>query len=160
MSLDIPTFVFTIINLFVLYIILKKVLFKPVTEFMEKRANSIKESIDAAERDKAEALELKAKYEEELKKAGEQAEKIIKEANKKAQVEYENIIKAAKIEAENIRLKLTEEIEIERNKMIKEMKNQVVSLALEAATKVMEANMNTEANNRLVNEFIDEKGIA
>ncbi|NLD46155.1 MAG: F0F1 ATP synthase subunit B [Clostridiaceae bacterium] len=160
MVFDIPTFVFTIINLVVLYIILKRILFKPVTEFMEKRADSIRESLDKVEREKSQALEIKAKYEDELKKAEEQAERIIKEANKKAQVEYENIIKSAKAEAENIRLKLSEEMEIERNKMIKEIKNQVVSLALEAATKVIEVNMNTEANNRLVNEFIDEKGIA
>ena len=158
--ISIPTFVWAIINLLVLYFILRKLLFKPVTEFMENRQNSIRKSLDDAQRDKEEAVDLKNKYEDELKKADEQTQQIIKDAVEKAQADYDEIIKKARVDAEALRLEAKREIEIERNEMMKQIKNQVASLALEAASKVIEANMNTEANKKLVDQFINEQGVA
>ncbi|MFZ5986113.1 MAG: F0F1 ATP synthase subunit B [Bacillota bacterium] len=160
MELSIPTFVFTIINLIVLYFILKRLLFKPVSEFMEKRANSIKETLENADKSKAEARDIRGKYLKELESAGEQADRIIKDAIAKARVEYDQIIQKARADAEAIRIKANEEIERERNEAIKDVRNQVVSLALEAASKVMEENMNTDVNRKLVNKFIDDQGVA
>jgi len=59
-----------------------------------------------------------------------------------------------------LKLKAKEEIEREKNEALKEIRNEVVSLALEAASKVLEANMDTEENRKLVNRFIDEQGVA
>ena len=159
-EINIPTFIFVIINLSVLYLILKKFLFKPVTEFMQKRAKSISDDLESAKLSNAKAEELKRNYEHQLKEARRQAEKIISDGENRAGKKYDSIIKEAKQEAQQMILKAKEEIEKERLEMVKDMNNQVASMALAAATKVMEANMDTESNRKLVEKFIDEAGVA
>ena len=156
----IPTFVFAALNLLVLYWFLKKFLFKPVTQIMSKRTNSIRESLDNAEKQKAEALELKQKYENQIRAAREDGEKIIAEARAKADREQAAMIAAARQDAEAILSRAREEIEHERIQMFKEVKGQVSSIALAAASKVLEANMDTETNKALVDKFLDEAGAA
>ncbi|WP_010246349.1 F0F1 ATP synthase subunit B [Acetivibrio cellulolyticus] len=156
----VPDFIWAIINLLVLYLILKKFLFKPITEFMENRANLIKEQLEGSQKSNEEAADLKLAYERKLETAHADASKIINDAKLDAQDKYDEIIKKAKADAEVLREKAEAEIERERNEMIKAMRNEIVSLALEAASKVMEANMNTEANKKLVDEVVTKKGIA
>jgi len=155
-----PTFIFAIINLIVLYLILKRFLFKPVTEFMEKRAKSIQDGFDNAEKLKNEALKVKAEYEEKIRQAHVEAEKIISDAHKKAEQDYETVIKEAKIEADRLLENSRREIELERQYMIKEMRNEIASLALAAASKVLEEQVDAEKNREIVNKFLDEAGVA
>ena len=70
---------FTLLNLLILYCILKKFLFKPVTNFIDNRNNKIQETIDAANATRAEVDELKLQYQEQLRGAGEEGKKIIEE---------------------------------------------------------------------------------
>jgi len=81
-------------------------------------------------------------------------------ARSRAQEEYDAIISAAREEAEAIMMKAREELELERQQMISSVKNEVATLALAAASKVIQANMDTETNRALVNKFIDEAGAA
>ena len=155
-----PTFIWTAVNLIVLYIVLRKILFRPVTQFMENRTKTIKDTIAEAERLKTEAMELKKKYEEQLKKAKQEAEAILDTARERGNREYDAIVSSAKKHANELVLRANEEIRREREQTIKEIKGQVAALALVAASKVIEANMDTETNRALVNKFIDEAGAA
>lgn len=152
--------VFAILNLLLLYFVLRKVLFKPVTEFMENRTQTIKNSIDDAEKQKAEAMELKRSYEEQIAHAKEDAEKIIREARVKAETEHDQIVTQARSEAEALMTRAMEDIENERRQMISELRAQVAGLALAAASRVIEVNLDTEKNRVLVDKFIDEAGAA
>jgi len=153
-------FIFVFINFMILYFFLRKFLFKPVTEFMENRTNMIKNSLDNAEKSKTEASQLKLQYEEQLKTAKDEADKIINDAVAKANKEYEEILNNARKDAEAILAKGREEIELERAQMLKEVRSQVAGLALTVASKVVEANMDNESNRRLAEKFIDEAGAA
>ncbi len=155
-----PDFVWTIINLIVLYLVLRKILFKPVTEFMENRTNSIKQQLEDSKNSNEKALQLKGAYENMIGSVNMDADKIIKEAAIKAQDKYDEIIKQAKAEVEVLKATAKEEIEMERIEMVKNMRSEIVSLALEAASKVVEANMDIEANRKLVDEVVARKGIA
>lgn len=159
-SLNEMKFIIVALNLILFYIVLRKLLFKRITDFMDSRANSIKNSIEDAEKQKAEAAELKLTYEEKLKSARSEAETIVNEAVLKAGREHDRLVAEAKQEAESILARAREEIEHERAQMIKDVRGQVAGLALAAASKVMEANMDTESNKVLVNKFIDEAGAA
>lgn len=159
-SLNAFKFLIVALNLLILYFILKKILFKRVTEFMENRTKSIKDALDNADKAKADAAELRQKYEVQIRTAKDEADRIISEANVKAGKEYDAVLSAAKKDAEGILAKAREEIERERTQMLKDIKGQVAGLALAAATKVIETNMDTEANRALVDKFIDEAGAA
>lgn len=160
LSLHIPTFIFAIINLGILYFALKKLLFKPITEFMENRTKNIEDSIQTAKQKNAEADNIKKDYEIKLLTAREQADSIVKEAKGRATREYDSLITQAKEESQELINRAIAEIELERQQMIKEIRNEVASLALAAASKVIEANMDSEKNRALVEKFINEEGAA
>ncbi|MEG1435985.1 MAG: F0F1 ATP synthase subunit B [Oscillospiraceae bacterium] len=159
-SLNAETFIFAFLNLIILYVVLKKILFKPVTEFMENRTKSIQDSLDYAELQKKESLKTKEMYEKQLKEARAEGRKIVEECTVKAAKIYENLVDEAKAESQSIMDNARAEIENEREQMLKGVRNQVVSIALSAATKVMQENMDSKSNQAMVEKFLDEAGVA
>ncbi len=80
LSLDIYNVVFTVINLIILFLILRKFLIKPVSAIMEKRDSEIKNNLEAADHANQTANQLKAEYEASLHHAYETSEEIVKSA--------------------------------------------------------------------------------
>ena len=154
------TFIFVAINLIVLYFFMKKFLFKPVTNFMENRRNTIEQALNAAEQAKAQEAETRKKYEEQIKNIKAESEKLLDEARMKAERQHEEIIANAKKEALAIVQKGHEDVERERAEMLRQIRQQIAVLAISAATKVVQANMDTETNKVMVDKFIDEAGAA
>ncbi|MGJ7045243.1 F0F1 ATP synthase subunit B [Thermoanaerobacterium thermosulfurigenes] len=157
MSLINPyTFIFTIINLVVLYLILRKFLFKPVTQFMEERSQRIKNSLDEADRKVHEANELKAQYEEILKKADDEGKAIIDRAEKYAKEKAEKIIEEANIEAKAIIDRAKEEAETEKIKAMHDLRVSLSHLIIEAASKAI-GNINID-DDKIINDVVKEAG--
>ena len=154
-----PTFIWTMLNLVILYLVLKKLLFKPVMKIMEDRETSVRNQIDDARRMQNEAKADKAKYHEQLQNAQKDGELIIKDARLKAQEESEELLKKTKREADNLIKEARQEIEQERLQMLKEVRKQVVELAILAASKIMEINLNNETNKKVVQNFLDKEGV-
>jgi F-type H+-transporting ATPase subunit b len=159
-SLNSFKFVIAALNMIVLFLVLRKILFKPVTEFMEKRTKAIEDSIADAEKNKTKAAEMKNAYEAQLKAAKAESEKIIDAAVEKATREQERIVAEAQRQSEELLAKVREELELERKQMLRDVRSEVANLAFAAASKVMEANMDNESNRKLVSRFIDEAGAA
>lgn len=154
------TIIFSIVNIIILFILLKLILFKPVTNMMNARTEKIKKNIDDAQNNKIESEKLKEEYRAQLEKIKEEANTIINNAHQKAQVEAEELLKKTKAEAEGILKSAREQGQREVEKALEEVKNQVATLALQAASKVIQQNMDNESNRKLVQEFIDEVGAA
>jgi len=151
---------FTLVNLLVLYWILKKLLFKPVTKFIDDRNKKIQETIDTANATKEDIENLKLQYEEKIRGAGEVGKKIIEEQRSMAAAEYNSTISAAKKDAKVIIDDAKREIEVEKEKAISELKNEMGNLVIKASEKVIKKNMDTETNRKLVSEFIEDSGVA
>jgi F-type H+-transporting ATPase subunit b len=139
---------------------MKKLLFKPITNYMENRAKSIENALNGAEQAKIEAAKVKQNYEEQIGNIKTDSERLVNEARAKATKEYEEIIAVAKHEAEGILAKGREDVEREREEMLRQIKQQIAVLAIAAASKVVQSNMDTEANKNMVDKFIDEAGAA
>ena len=78
------TVIFTFINIIVLYFILKKILFKPVTKFMDNRTNKIQDALNMAEEAKQKVEELKIEYDAKLKEAKQEGQVILDDYKKMA----------------------------------------------------------------------------
>ena len=111
-----------LINTLILFFVLGKLLFKPLTNFMEKRSERIKEQIDFAKSEEEKALKLKEEYEAKLQKIQEEADAILKEAREKALRKEDSIIEEARKESEIIRNRALADIEREKAKVQDEMK--------------------------------------
>ncbi|UZQ83642.1 F0F1 ATP synthase subunit B [Thermoanaerobacter sp. RKWS2] len=151
------TFIITIINLLVLYYILKRLLFKPVTKFLEDRENKIKSSLEEADKERQEAYSLKAKYEEILKNADNEGKAIIEKAQKAAEDKANKIIENANKEAENIIEKAKEEAMLEKIKAMHDLRTEISQLVIDAASRVLEKKLPV-ADEDLINEVIEEAG--
>lgn len=160
MSFDWQNAFVTLVNLLVLYVILKKLLFKPVTKFVDDRNKKIQETIDTANLTKQEVEELKLQYQEQLRGAGEEGKKIIEEQRAQAVAEYSATINAAKKDARMLIDDARKEIEIEKEKALTSLKKEVGGLVITASEKVIKKNMDTETNKKLISEFLDDSGVA
>jgi len=156
-SID-ATLLFQLINTFVLYLLLKKVLFKPVTEFMKKREDGIAKQFKDAESKEAMALELQKEYEEKIKHSEEEGRQIIKDSVAKAEARAAEIIKDAEKEIAVLKDRAEKDIEREKEKAINALKDEIASLALMTASKVIEKELDGDTHGALINQFIDEVG--
>lgn len=150
----------TIVNILVLFLFLKKFLFKPVTEMMEKRKQLIENSLQDAEDTKAEALQLKNQYEQELSHANEEAAKIINEAREKAMLETNRQLRQAREEAAKIIQDATKTIELKRQKSLQNAQAEIAGIAMLAAAKIIGKNIDNDTNKELLGDFMNEVGAA
>ena len=139
LDFQVSTIVFTVINLLVLYFILRKLLFGRVNAVLEQRAARVKETIDSAEASKSQAEELRAEYEDKLTDARQEAAKLVADAQNRAQRAYEAKMADAETDAKRLRSEAEAQIASERDAMLRGARNEVASLALLAAAWVLAA---------------------
>lgn len=151
-------FFMQIANTLILFFALRHFLFQPVTEFMEKRTKVIESSIEEAELKNKESDKLKAEYEEKIKAIKNERNQIVVEATRKAELRSEEILTAADQEAKNILEKARVEIAREKQKMMNELKGEISTLALLAAGKVIEKDLNPQMHQQMIQQFIDKAG--
>jgi len=150
------TFVITIINITVLFLILRKLLFKPVTKFMADRAKRVQDSLDQAEKDRTQAKALYKEYEDKLKSADAEAGEIIKTARESATLEENRIIESAKAEASEIISAAHKQIEADRLAAVTKLRFETAALVMAASSKLAARELSRDDNRRYVNMLLDE----
>lgn len=147
--------IWTFVNIIILFILLKKFLFGPVTKMMEERAGEIKASFDDAEQVKKEAEALRIAYAKRLEKSKAAADSIIKDAEAEAQEKGEEIIDKARQDAEIMIKDAEKYIELEKERSLKEARAEIAGVALCAAQKAMESG---DISDSSINSFIKQVG--
>ncbi len=156
-SPNLVTFVLTIVNVGVLCLLLRAILFKPVTKFMEKRAKKIQDTIDQAEKDKSEAQQLLDEYKNQLKNAEVEAEGIIKAARENAEREAAHIISEGKDAAETALANARKQIETEREAALAKFRAaDAVMLVLAASARLIGREIQQDDSRHFVNMLLDE----
>lgn len=158
LEFHLSTILFTIVNLLVLFLLMKKFLFARVNAVLEQRAALIKQEISSAEDNNRQAEELKAQYERKLTDARHEAAKIVADAQNRAQRVYEGKMAEAETDAKRLRSEAEAQILTERDAMLRGARNEVASLALLAAAKVAQRSMDRADDKALVDTFLSEVG--
>lgn len=148
----------TFVNLIVFFLILKKILFKPVMGMIEKREQMINGQIQDAEQKNTQAGLLKEKYEGELKNANQEAARIVKTAKERGKEEYQRILKDANEEASKAIADANKTIETQKEKAIQGIQNEIAGMAIAAASKVIQENVDQAANEKILDDFLKEAG--
>ena len=150
------TLVWQIINFLVLLWLLKRYLYGPITEMIDKRSQKINDDLDEAENRKKEAQELKEKYEMELKNARQQAQEIIEEAENRGKKQAREIIDRAREDAEKVKENKLAEVEQARKEAVAELRNEVASISMLLAGKIIKEQMDYKKHEQLINQYIDD----
>ena len=137
---------------------LRKWAWGPVLGMLEARRQKIAGAFDEAERRKAEALELKAKYEQDLRGIEAQARQRIQQAVAEGQKVAAEIKVQAHAEAQQRLARAEDEIAREREKAKELLKQHIISLAVRTAEKILRQNLDEKAQRKLASEFIDQVG--
>ena len=148
------TMIFAWCNLLILYLFLRKLLFKPVKKMIDDRQKEIDDMYENAEKNEADAKTLKAEYEEKLSLAEEKSEEILRTAQRRAGLRAEEILRDAGAEASRIIERAEEEIALEKRRIINEAKDEVSDIAISIAKAVIERDVDKAEHERLIDEFI------
>ena len=145
-----------LLNIVILFIIVKLLVYKPVKKFLDDRNEKIKREIEEAQKLKDSANETLSKKEELINEGRAEGEAAASEMHKKAQEKADNIIKKAKSDAEKIIAKANKEADTRKQEIIKSSRNEIADLSIEIAEKILEREVNAEDNRRIVDDFFGE----
>jgi len=127
-----------------------------LNQVLEQRRVKIQGDLEGAEQAKSEAQRILGRYEEQLKDARSEAGKIIEESRKTAEQMRKDLLAKAEDESRQVVARAQEEIRAERDRAFEQLRAQVGTLSVELASRVLGANLDAKAQERLVNEYIDE----
>ncbi len=151
---DIWAFIVQLLATAILVFILAKFLVKPAKKFIAARKEYIANNLNEAEEKNRLAEENLHNSEEILKKSRQESKQIIESARENAVSEKRRIVDETKKEVNSMRDNAFQEIESERYKMREELKNEVIDVAILAATQVVDRNLNDEDNRKIVSDFV------
>lgn len=154
LGISLTEFIFYLINFLILVGVLGKFLYKPFLNLMETRKQSIKDALDNAELTNRRADEKMQNYNKRIARAEEEGREIIKEAKIKADAQARQIIEDAQAEAGEIMNKAERTIEREKEKAMEEMRKEIAALALLAAEKIVEHEIQRVGQEAIVDEVI------
>lgn len=157
-TLDTWTLIFTWVNLFVLFLIVKKLFFKPIQKMLSEREKEIRSSYDNADKAEKEAEELRISYEEKISSSKDEAAKIVSEAVANASLRSESIVKEAQTEASNMIERAQKSIEAQKEAAFEELKDDVSSMAIDIAKKIIEKDINEKDHEELINKALEGLG--
>lgn len=147
-------------SILVLYLLLKKFAWGQISGILDERAAKISNDIDKAENARINAENLQVERQKELDGAKSEASQIIVDAKEIGQAQSTKLIEEANNEAS--RLKEKADIDIERSKAeaLSDVKNQMSDLSISLAEKIIGANLDKDAQSKLIDSYLNDLGEA
>ena len=150
----------SMITFLLLLFVLKRVAWGPIISALETRENEIKEALNSAANARADAEKATADYESIKKEAQSEAQTLLSEAKSMKDKMISEAVAEAKVKADVEIKSALELINAEKANAVKEIKTVVVDLSIQAASKLIDKNLDNADNKKFINETIDEIGQA
>ena len=157
-SVNVWQIVISFANLILLFFILKRFLFKPVTAILEKRRNELDEQYRAAKTAEDEANANRTAWEGKLSGAKAEADAIVASATEQAKFRSDKIIAEATRRAEGIVAEAKTEAELTHKKALSGIKREIVDVSGVLAEKLLGREINADDHRAMIDSFIDEIG--
>jgi F-type H+-transporting ATPase subunit b len=149
-------FLWTLVMFFIVLIILKAKAWGPLMDALDNREKRINDALSLAEKAKQEAEKVSNEYEEMIKKAQGEAQQIVAKGKEAGNKLRDDIERKSKAKAVELLEKSNEEIESAKAKAIDEIKSTSVNLAIQAASKVINKNLDDSTNRDIAKATINE----
>lgn len=157
-SVNIWHIVISLANLVILFLILKKLLFKPVKKIVDKRQKEIESEYKKAEKTQAEADAIKAEWEGKMATAEAEADKIIRDAVERADSRNEVMLYESREKADQIIRKAKADIERERKDARETIKKEIVDVSQTLSEQIIGREINMDDHRELIDKAIDKIG--
>lgn len=157
-GIDFWTALFTLCNMIITFLVLKKFLFKPVKSMIESRQKEIDGLYADAADAKQQAEAMQAEYQARISQAKAESERLLQDAARRAQNRSDEILDAAGNEARALMEKAQADIALERKKALNAMKDDISGVAVSIAEKVVGQEVRNVNQEQLISDFIDQLG--
>ncbi len=154
LGINLAWFVTQLVNFILIMIILRAVAYKPVLQMLETRKRKIQESLEYADKVKADAAAQQKQYEQQIDQVRREAQQARETAASAGEKEREHILAQAREEARQIVEQARGQLDYERKQMVAELREQVVNLSMLAAQRVIGASLDENRSRKLVNDFL------
>lgn len=153
-DLSLGTILAQMLNFFILVWLLARFAYKPLLAMMIERKERIAKDLEAAEKARVEAEGFKADYAAQIAKARQEAQQIVEKAVQEAENTTREQLATAREQIEQEKNRARQDIAIERDRAMNSLRNEVVSLSVAMAGKVVAKDMNSETNTKLIEDAI------
>ncbi|WP_156290876.1 F0F1 ATP synthase subunit B [Oceanobacillus salinisoli] len=157
-GLRIGDMIVQLVTFLILLYLLKKFAWGPLMNMMQKREEYVAGEIEAAEKSRKEAEQASQEAANQLKQVKQEAQQMIEEAKSAGLKQEQDIVEAANKQAELIKKQAQQEIENEKEQAIQALQDQVASLSVLIASKVVEKEINEQDQEKLISEYLKEVG--
>ncbi len=157
-SVNLWAMLVSLANLVLLFLIVKKFLYKPVKNMLAKRRVTIDGDYSAAQAAREEALAEKAAYDEKLSGAKAEAENVIKNAVSIASAREKEIIAEAKQQADGIIRRAQNDAELEKKKAEDSIRREIATVSAALTEKLLEREVSSDDHKRFIDTFIEGMG--
>ena len=152
---SIGTYVWSIVIFMTVLFVLRKYAWNPLLDFLEEREKDIAESLKMAESAKTDLEKIKDESEKILNEAKKEGKAIVSDSKLRAEESANKILNNAKEKSDEFLDEAKSKIEIEKKRVIKEIKEEVVDLSLDLATKVLQRNVKDDDNNKFIKSSLE-----
>lgn len=158
MSLQVNLMFWTLLIFVLLYFILSKFAFKPITSAVEAREKALEDAIEGAKRDREAAAKLLQEHQAKLDASHAEAQQLIADGRSIAEKMRIDLLDQTRKEQQEMLERARRDIEAEREKAIAQLRKEAVELALAGASKVIEQNLESQKNRQLVESYLTSLG--
>jgi len=152
-----PGFAIWVAITLILFIwLMNKYAVPPIMNALEEREKNIKDSLESAEKALAKAEKISEENKKALREAEAKAQQLMKDAKEEAELIRAERIAKAKEEAEELIENARNTIEQEKKQALVDLRNEVAKLAIESASRIIDAELDEAKNSKLVDNFIDD----
>lgn len=157
-SVNIWSILVSLANLLIMFLILKRFLFKPVQKMLAARRQQVDQIYQDAKENRDSAINMKQEYEARLATAREEADGLVRNAVQTAQRKGDAIVAEANSQASHLKQKAEQEIAQEKKQMLQDVRGEISDIAVSIASKVVEREVKKQDYDGFVDEFIKNVG--
>ena len=141
------------VNIVVLYLLLRTLVYRPVRKFMQERAQRVQKQLDEAEQTHQQAEALKTEYQQKLAQAEAQAQRCLEEGNQKAAESAAAIVAEANLRAAGIMDTARTEASAVKEKAVEELEPEIADMAVTIAGRILGREVSERDNQELIDAF-------
>ncbi len=156
LGLNLPVLVAQLVNFFLLLVLLRIFLYKPILEMLDRRKQRIQEGEQAAEQSKEQASQAETDVAKQIQEARQQSQALVAQAQEASNRIQEDARNQARQEAETLLERARNEIQLERDQAVAVLRSEFADLTVSAAEKVIGQSLDRQAHQRLIDEVLAE----
>ena len=151
--------IWVFVDLLILFVLMKKFLFGPITQMLDDRAQQVSDTLDQADKRLAEAEQQQTAHDAQLASAKQEAgsQRSSQEAAARGQQEYDRLVAEAQTAVQRLYEQAARRRDSERTQMLREAKKEITALVLLTTAKVSRQKLNSDTDRAMIDDFLREE---